>query len=153
MEEILLNLICQEYEIEQEKLFSISRKEEIMIPLSMMTYVLHVRFNWNVASIHLFYKKKGYPKKRDNLYNLLKRSSNGIQYYSDWKNTYDSLVKGVELAKSKGVTVEEDAYLHIIRGRITAKLFALKNQTNLDKVEFLLDKALQTEFITEGQYG
>ena len=152
MEEILLNLICQEYEITQERMFARARGDEQVIPLSMMTYILHVRFNWEVASIHLFYKKKGYPKGRANLYNLLKKSSHNIQFYSDVKNTYDSLVRGVEIAKSKGSVVEKEDYLHGVRGRITSKLFSIKNRGNLDKVEFLLDKALQSEFITERQY-
>ncbi len=152
MEEILLNLICQEYDIPQDRLFSISSEDSVVEPLAMMTYILNVRYNWKVASIHLFYKSKSYPKKRANLYNLLKRASDNIQYYSYARNTYDSIVHGVDLAKSRGTIVEEEAYLHSIRGRIVAKLYALKRETNLDKVEFLLDKTLQAEFITEGQY-
>lgn len=152
MEEILLNLICQEYEISQEKLFSKSREEDIIYPLSMMAYILHVRFNWDVASVHSFFKKKGYLKTRANLYNLLKKSSHNIQFFGSWKNTYDSLVCGIEMAQSIGTIVEKEDYLHSVRGRITAKLFSIQNRGNLDKVEFLLDKSLQSEFITEGQY-
>lgn len=152
MEEILLNLICQEYEIDQERLFSNSRKEDIINSISMMTYILHVNKGWEVSSIHTFYTRKGYPKTRATLYHLLKKASHQIQFYSMWRETYDSIVKGVELANSRGVIVEEDSYLHSVRGRITLKLFAINKHTNLDKVEFLIDKILQTEFITEGQY-
>ena len=153
MEEILLNLICQEYEIDQERLFSKSRNDDIIKPIAMMTYILHVNKGWEVASIHLFYTRKGYTKTRATLYHLIKKASHEIQFYSMWKEAYDSIVKGIELAKSAGVIVEEDAYLHSVRGRVTAKLFRVTKHTNLDKVEFLIDRILQTEFITEGQYN
>lgn len=152
MEEILLRLICQEFDIEESYLFGTTREDTVIDPLSMMTFILHAKYDWKVASIHLFYKNKGYKKTRSALYNLLKRASNSINYYGYYKNTYESVVHGLELAKRNGTYVKEEDDTHILRGRILSKVFTIRHTSNLSHIEFLLDKVLQTEFITEGQY-
>lgn len=152
MEEILLKLILKEYEITEEFMFSDSRYKTKQEALSMMTYILHVRYGWKISAVWLYYKTKGFKKGRAVVYHQLRRGTEYIQYYGYYRVAHDSIINGVELSKKQRILVEDNDDLHSIRGRITEKVFNIKEMNNLIDLEYFLDKTLESEFIEKRQY-
>ena len=79
-EEILLALVCQEFDIEEDLLFCNSRHDRIQNPIAMLTYLLFTEYGKSVAEAHSFYEKHGYKKTRPTLYSYLRRGERNLKH-------------------------------------------------------------------------
>lgn len=150
MEEILLKLICEEYDINEEYLFSILRRGKVQEALGMMTYILVVRYGWKVSKVYEFYVSKGFNKTRPCLYNHLKRGSYNIDYYEYSRVVLERVVAEVEEAKQFNiVSVPEEENLYLTRGRVMTKLLSVKSLGQLATFEHMLDKQLQVNYLKQ----
>ena len=148
MEEILLKLICEEYEMEEEYLFSVLRKGNVQEAMATMTYILVVKYDWKVSKVHKFYVTKGYNKTRSALYNQIKNGKKNLIKYEYSRIVLERIVDELEQSISNGtVVIEEDKELHLIRGRLITKLMSVDRIKDLYALENLLDKNLQFNFI------
>lgn len=148
MEEILLKLICEEYDISEEYLFSILRRGKVTEALGMMTYILVIRYGWEVTRVYNFYVTKGYNKTRPCLYNHLKRGTRNIDYYDYSRVVLERIVSEVDEAKQLNVVgVPEEENLYLTRGRIMTKLLSVKSLGQLSTFEHMLDKQLQVNYL------
>lgn len=150
MEEILLKLICQEYEVTQEYLFSDARRGKIQEPLNMMTYILSVRYGWETAKIHKFYVSKGSKKGKASLYHHLKKGAHDTHFYEYSRVVLERIVSDVDQARQ--INVLEDPSkkeIYSVRGRIMTKLTSVKSLGRLCEFEHILDKHLQVNYLQE----
>lgn len=152
MEEILLALTCQEFDIEEDLLMCNSRHDRIQNPLGMLTYLLFTEYDKSVVEVHRFYTTHGYEKTRATLYCYLRRGERNIKRFQSYRDLRDSLIEGVEIAKNHGIIEGHEQSLHQITGRIISKLMQLENKSFLFKLERTTDNYLKTEFIEKRQY-
>lgn len=150
MEEILLKLICEEYDINEECLFSVLRKGKVQEALGMMTYILVIRYGWKVVKAHNFYVSKGYKKTRSCLYNQLKVGTNSVDYYEYSRVVLERIVADLEQARQTNVVdVPEEENLYLTRGRVMTKLLSVKSLGQLATFEHILDKQLQVNYLKQ----
>tara|TARA_R110000851_G_scaffold27764_4_gene77860 strand:+ start:3017 stop:3520 length:504 start_codon:yes stop_codon:yes gene_type:complete len=151
MKEILLSLICQEYDVEESYIMSTSRDDIIQEPLAMMSYILAIDYGITVVHIHEFYKSKGFPKQRQTVYGQIRRAQKNFRRSSAYNDMKSSLIHGLEMALNTGI-IELNEDIYAIRGRVVHKLMALDDSRVLGKVERQLNSYLKTEFIKKGQF-
>jgi hypothetical protein len=153
MKEILLALVCQEFDIEEGLMLSRSRHDIIQNSLSMCTYILVTHYKKSIIEVHDFYKTKGFTKQREVLYNQIKRAHKNIRQYDAYRERQSSLIEGVEIALAQGIVIPTEADIHAMKGRIVSKMMALRDHANLTKMENQIDTYIKSEFVNTGQYG
>lgn len=151
-EEILLALVCQEFDIEEDFLFSGTRCDRVQNPIGMLIYLLSTEYGKSILEIHHFFKKHGYTKTRPTLYTNLRRGERNLKRFQSYRDLRDSLIEGVEIAKEHGVVEGHEQSLYEITGRIIAKLMQLESKDFLFKLERATDNFLKSEFIETKQY-
>lgn len=152
MEEILLSLICSEFEMEESFLFSNSQHSDLLDAISMMTYLFITEYGYTVGGVHKFYVSKGYNKTRPTLYGHRRRAHDNIRGSNYFRVKAGSLIEGVSIAKEKGMIIPTEDDIHSMKGRIMSKLVALKGSKYLSRVESQLDSYLKAEFINTTQF-
>jgi hypothetical protein len=152
MEEILLALVCQEFELEEDFILSKCRNHHLQNAISMCTYILVSHYGKTIIEVHNFYVSKGYKKTRATLYRNMKRAHHNIRQYSSFRELKSSLIEGVEIALVQGLIVPTDEDIHAMKGRIVSKMMTLRDHTYLTKMESQVDSYIKAEFINKRQY-
>jgi hypothetical protein len=152
MEELLLNLICEEQEVSEEYLFSKFRYKNITESFSMMTHILHVKKGIKMSSIFKFYKKKGFKKKRSTLYNYIRSADKSLHKDSYYITVYTCILQELNSAESEGVFIMNSTHHHVVLGRVLQKIAKVDRLKHLNKIEKSVDSILKAEFIKIGKY-
>ena len=152
MIDLLIKLICYEFDMTEKMLMSKSKSNLVTEPLSMMSYILHADKDMKVAEIYKAYLKRGFKKKRATIYNQVKvgfkLTESSSYFYSIYKGIKDDLNK----ADENGVAPQHDTELHTILGRILHKISNVKSLRHLDNIESTIDGFLQVEFLNVGSF-
>ena len=152
MEEILLALVCQEFDIEEGLLLSRARHDYIQNAISMYSYIAVTRYQKTVVEAHAFLKSKGYSKNRETLYGQLRRAEHNIKHIYGYREIYSSLIEGVEIALVQGMIIPTESDIHALKGRVVSKMMTLGDFANLTKLEKVVDTYIKAEFIDTRQY-
>ena len=152
MIDLLMKLVCYEYNITEELLMSRTRVKEVTEALAMMSYILHVDRDMKVSEIHKEYVSKGFKKGRATIYNQVRRGCNLIDSSSYSYGIYKILKDSLEKVGEDRVFREYDTEFHTILGRIFQKMYNVKRLRHLDNIESSIDNFLQTEFLHLGSF-
>lgn len=152
MIDLLVKLICYEYDITKDLLMSRTQAGKITKALAMMSYILHVDKDIKVSDIYKEYVKRGYKKGRATIYNQIKTGLNLIDSSSYSYTIYKSLLDNLDNAKEDKVFTEYDTEFHTLLGRIFQKMYNVKRLRHLDSIEKNIDEFLQTEFLHIGSF-
>lgn len=152
MIDLLVKLICYEYDITKDLLMSRTRVGKVTKALAMMSYILHVDKDIKVSDIYKEYVKRGYKKGRPTIYNQISSGLDVIDASSYSYSLYKSLLDNLDNAKEDKVFSEYDTEFHTILGRIFQKVYNVKRLRHLDSIEKNIDEFLQTEFLHIGSF-
>jgi len=152
MIDLLVKLICYEYDITKDLLMSRTQAGKITKALAMMSYILHVDKDIKVSDIYKEYVKRGYKKGRATIYNQIKSGLDLIDSGSYSYALYKSLLDSLDNAKEDKVFTEYDTEFHTLLGRIFQKMYNVKRLRHLDNIEKNIDEFLQTEFLHIGSF-
>lgn len=152
MIDLLMKMICYEFDITEKILMSKSQSNFVTEPLSMMSYILHADGDMEVSKIYKEYLKRGYKKKRATIYNQVKVGFRLTESNSYFYNMYKGIKDDLEKADDDGVAPQYDTELHTVLGRILQKVGNIKSLRHLDSIESNIDTFLHTEFFHVGDF-
>lgn len=152
MIDLLVKLICYEFDTTEKMLMSKSKSNFVTEPLSMMSYILHADKNMEVSDIYKAYLKRGYKKKRATIYNQVKVGFRLTESNSYLYNIYKVIKDNLKEADDSGVAPQYDTELHTILGRILNKISNVKSLRHLDSIESTVDTFLHTELLHAGSF-
>jgi len=152
MEEIVLALICQEYDIEESFLLSNRKFDVILNALATMTFMLVTDYDKTVIQVHDFYVKKGMNRSRSALYHHIKICKRRDMASEAFREIRASIINGVELAQEKNITHTASNVIYETKGRVISKLVALDNISNIISLEKQIDNLLKAEFLNTKQF-
>jgi hypothetical protein len=152
MIDLLVKLICYEYDITKDLLMSRTRVGKVTKALAMMSYILHVDKDIKVSDIYKEYAKRGYKKGRATIYNQIKSGLDVIDASSYSYSLYKGLLDNLDDAKEEKVFTEYDTEFHTILGRIFQKMYNVKRLRHLDSIEKNINEFLETEFLHIGSF-
>lgn len=152
MIDLLVKLICYEYDITKDLLMSRTQVGKVTKALAMMSYILHVDKDIKVSDIHKEYVNRGYKKGRATIYNQVRSGLGVIDSNSYYYNSYKSLLDNLDNAGEDKVFSEYDTEFHTILGRIFQKMYNVKRLRHLDSIEKNIDEFLQAEFLHIGRF-
>lgn len=152
MVDLLIKLVCYEYEVEENMLFSSTRVGYIVEPLSLIAYILHTENDMNAADIQREFSKRGSKKKRAGVYYQIRKGFDLVNNDSSKYRTYKFILDSLRDAKDEKVYVETDTSFHTTLGRILQKIYNVKSLRHLNSIESTVESFLQTEFLHVGDF-
>ena len=150
LEEILLTLICEEFDVDESFIFSETRDDDKQDMLAMFVYIANVVHGKPIKGVYKFMVEKGYPKTRACLYNYLKRGRRRVEWNAHFRFAYNGIVQRLKSVLDTGLTREETTDERVKNetvGRLVTKIFKLSSKQCLLSVERHLDNCLKAELL------
>ncbi len=149
-EELLLTLVCQEFDVTEGEIFDETRESDKQDILAMFVHIGHNNHGKTVKGLYKFMQSRGYPKSRACLYNYLKRAKRLIEWNLTFRVAHNSITASLRQALESPIhKIHEDdtRIAHETFGRLFSKIYLLKQGQNLTALERHLDTYLKSELL------
>lgn len=150
LEEILISLICEEFNIEEAFMLSETRDDDKQDMLAMFVYIANVVHGKPIKGIYKFMADRGYKKTRACLYTYLKRARKRVEWNAHFRFIYNNIVRRLKVVLDTGLTSKETDDERIRDedlGRLVKKLFRLTSSQSFNSTERHLDNCLKAELL------